>query len=225
MRVLIVEDDPIIAQSIRRGLRQESFAVDICHDGEDGYHTAMSETYDIIILDVLLPGMNGMEIASALRTGGVHARILMLSAKDQTADKINGLNAGVDDYMVKPFSFGELLARIQALLRRPEDVKSTVLEAGSLQLDPTTHAVTRNGTAITLTSKEFAILEYLLRNKGTVLSKNSIVTHVWDFDADILPHTVEAFMAMLRKKIDKPFPGPAIIQTVRGFGYTISSSL
>ncbi len=221
MRVLIVEDDPIIAQSIRHGLQQESFAVDICYDGDEGYHTALSETYDIIILDVLLPGMDGMEIASALRTENVHSRIVMLSAKDQTGDKINGLNAGVDDYMVKPFSFGELLARIHALLRRPQEAKSTILEAGDLRLNPATHAVTRNGQPITLTSKEFAILEYLLRNKGTVLSKNSIVTHVWDFDADILPHTVEAFMAMLRKKVDKPFPGHTIIQTVRGFGYTI----
>ena len=222
MRVLIVEDDPTIAQAIEIDLQQEAFAVDVCHDGEEGYLTATAEEYDIIILDVLPPSMNGVEVAQKLREESVHARLLMLSAKDQTTDRIRGLNAGADDYMVKPFSFEELLARVKALLRRLHETQGTILHAYDLCLDTTSRKVTRAQTSVALSHKEFAILEYLLRNKGTVLSKNSILTHMWDFDADVLPHTVEAFVAYLRNKIDKPFNGPSIIKTVRGFGYVIS---
>lgn len=221
MRILVVEDDHAIAQAIRQGLQQESFAVDVAYDGQEGYLAAANETYDGIILDVLLPSMDGIEIARQLRQGGVHSRILMLSAKDQTSDKVRGLNTGADDYMVKPFSFEELLARLKALLRRPDEAKGTVLTAQDLRLDSITRTVTRSGVLVALSAKEFAILEYLLRNKGKVLSKNNIMAHVWDFDADILQHTVEAFIGYLRAKIDKPFPGPAIIQTVRGFGYQV----
>jgi DNA-binding response OmpR family regulator len=221
MRILVVEDDHTIAQAIRDGLQQESFAVDVAHDGEEGYHTARSEIYDLVILDILLPGLSGLEIARKLRDESNHTRILMLSAKDRTQDRIIGLNTGADDYMVKPFSFEELLARVKALLRRPSEDKGEVLGANGLSLNTITQKVQREGKNIRLSAREFAVLEYLLRNKGKILSKDSIATHVWDFDADILPHTVEAFIALLRNKIDKPFQGDDIIQTVRGFGYTI----
>lgn len=222
MKILVIEDESTIAQALKRGLQQELFAVDVCTDGEEGYLSALNEDYDVIILDILLPSMDGLTVARKLREHMVRSRILILSAKDQIPDKITGLAVGADDYMVKPFSFEELLARIRALLRRPDDTKGEVLEAHGLTFNTTTHAVARFGQSITLSSKEFAILEYLLRNKGKVLSKNSIVTHVWDFDADVLPHTVETFIGMLRTKIDKPFVDPPIIRTVRGFGYTIS---
>jgi DNA-binding response OmpR family regulator len=224
MRILIVEDDHTIAQAVKEGLQQESFAVDVVHDGEEGYYTAKAEEYDLIILDILLPGMDGMEIASKLRHESVPARILILSAKDQLPDKIQGLNTGADDYMIKPFSFEELLARVRALLRRPAEGPGEMLRADDLTLNTITREVERGGTPIALSSKEYAILEYLLRNKGRVLSKDTIVTHVWDFDADILPHTVEVFIGFLRAKIDKPFPGPALIQTLRGHGYSIRST-
>jgi two-component system, OmpR family, response regulator len=221
MRLLIIEDDPMLAQAIKDGLEQEAFAVDMVHDGEEGYNAASSEDYDLIILDILLPGMDGMTIAQKLRETAVRTRILILSAKDQAADKIEGLNLGADDYMVKPFSFEELLARVRALLRRPEEGTGEVLYAGDLTLNTITHEAARNKQPITLSAKEYAVLEYLLRNKNKVLSKNGIMTHAWDFDADVLPHNVEAFIGLLRNKVDKPFNGPALIQTVRGFGYTI----
>jgi DNA-binding response OmpR family regulator len=221
MRLLVVEDDQMLARTIKEGLEQEAFAVDIVHNGEEGYLTASNDDYDLVILDVLLPGMDGVAVARKLRDASVRTRILMLSAKDQTADKIHGLNTGADDYMVKPFSFEELLARVRALLRRPEEGTGELLQARDLTLNTVTRTATRASQPIILSLKEFALLEYLLRNKNTVLSKNSILTHVWDFDADVLPHNVEAFIALLRAKIDKPFNGPELIQMVRGFGYVI----
>jgi DNA-binding response OmpR family regulator len=222
MRVLIVEDDYTIAQAIKDGLKQESFAVDVCHDGEEGYYAAAAEEYDLIILDLMLPGMDGMAIARKLREASNHVRILMLSAKGETPNKIQGLNNGADDYMAKPFSFAELLARIHALLRRPHEKQGEMLAAGGLTLNTITHEVWRDDKRIALSSTEYALLEYLLRNQDKVLSKQNIMTHVWDFDADVLPHTVETFIAFLRAKVDKPFAQPALIQTVRGFGYKIS---
>jgi DNA-binding response OmpR family regulator len=221
MRILVIEDDRDIACAIKDGLVQEYFAVDIAHDGEEGFLAASQETYDLIVLDITLPGMNGKEIAQKLRAEANHSRILVLSAKDQTIDKIHLLNAGADDYLVKPFSFAELVARIKALLRRPSEKKGEILESDNLTLNTITHEVWRGDTHILLSAKEFSILEYLLRNKGQVLSKNAIVTHVWDFNADILPHTVETFIAMLRAKLDKPFKRPELIQTVRGVGYRL----
>jgi DNA-binding response OmpR family regulator len=221
MSVPIAEDDHTIAQAIKDGLEQEAFAVDVAYDGDEGYSTAAAEEYDLLILDVMLSGMNGIEIARQLRDDGNHTRILILSAKDQAKDKIRGLNAGADDYLAKPFSFEELLARIRALLRRPSEKQAEILIVGDLSLNPTTHEVRRGKATIALSGKEFAILEYLLRNQGRVLSKHNILTHVWDFDADVLPHTVEAFMNYLRSKVDKPFKRP-LIHTVRGFGYKVS---
>lgn len=223
MRVLVVEDDHTIAQAIRRGLEQESFAVDVAYDGEEGYINAINEEYDLIILDVLLPNMSGVEVARKLREESIHTRVLMLSAKSQIPDKIDGLDSGADDYMIKPFSFEELLARINALLRRPHEQQGNILQAADLSLDTVAREVHRGGRLISLSATEFALLEYLLRNKGRVLSKQSIIAHVWDFDADVIPHTVETFIAFLRVKVDKPFPEPELIQTVRGFGYKIDT--
>jgi DNA-binding response OmpR family regulator len=222
MKILVVEDDHTIAQAIKEGLEQEAFAVDVCFDGEEGYLSATNDDYDLILLDVMLPGMNGIEIAQRLRDESNHTRILMLTARDQLRDKVRGLNIGADDYMVKPFSFEELLARVRALLRRPHESVGEVLEAGDLSLNTITSEVKRHGRDIALSQKEYAVLEYLLRNKGKVLSKNNIMTHVWDFDSDILPNTVEVFIKYLRDKIDRPFKGPELIQTVRGFGYKVA---
>jgi len=223
MRVLIVEDEHKIANAIRDGLTQESFAVDVAYDGNEGLNTALYETYDLIILDIMLPGVTGIEICRQLREDGNHTPILMLTAKDQPRDIVRGLDNGADDYVVKPFSFEVLLARIRALLRRPHDSLGEVLEAGNLTLDTVSKDVRRGDIPLTLSSKEYALLEYLLRNKGKVLSKQNIITHVWDFDADVLPNNVEVFIAYLRAKVDRPFEGPDLIKTVRGFGYKIEA--
>lgn len=221
MRILVVEDEHRIAQAIKEGLEQESYAVDAVFDGEDGYNTASADEYDLILLDVMLPGMDGFEVCRRLRKDGNHTPILMLTAKDQPRDIVNGLDTGADDYLAKPFSFEVLLARIRALLRRPHESVGEKLQADDLVLDPSSKEVVRAGSPINLSGKEYALLEYLLRNKGKVMSKNNIMTHVWDFDADILPNNVEVFITYLRAKIDKPFKGEPIIKTVRGFGYKI----
>lgn len=221
MKILIIEDEHRIAQAVKEGLEQESYAVDVCYDGEAGYLTASGDEYDLILLDVMLPKMDGFTVCRKLRQDDDHTPVLMLTAKDQNADVVRGLDIGADDYLAKPFSFEVLLARIRALLRRPHQAEAEVLQAGGLMLDPARHHVARDGQPIALSSKEYAILEYLLRNQGKVLSKHNIMTHVWDFDADILPNNVEVFIAYLRAKIDKPFTAPALIQTVRGFGYKI----
>jgi DNA-binding response OmpR family regulator len=222
MRILIIEDEHKIANAIREGLTGESYAVDVSYNGEEGLNAARYETYDLIILDRMLPGgMDGVDICRTLRKEGKHQPILILTAKDQVHHRVEGLNGGADDYLVKPFSFEELLARVRALLRRPHESLGEVLQVEDLTLNTISKEVRRGSTAISLSSKEFALLEYLLRNQGKVLSKNNIISHVWDFDADILPNTVEVFMGYLRAKIDKPFDGPTLIQTVRGFGYKV----
>lgn len=224
MRILVVEDEHRIAQAIKQGLEQEAYAVDVCFDGEDGYHTAAADDYDVILLDVMMPGLDGFEVCRRLRARGNHTPILMLTAKDQSRDIVKGLDQGADDYLAKPFSFEVLLARIRALLRRPHDTADGTLQVADLTLDPASRTVRRAGQEIRLSSKEYAILEYLLRNQGKVLSKNNIMTHVWDFDADILPNNVEVFIAYLRNKVDKPFGGPGLIHTVRGFGYKVEAA-
>lgn len=221
MKVLVVDDEARIATSVKRGLEQEGYAVDVAYDGEEGYLSAKGDDYDVIVLDVMMPEMNGYEVAEKLRQEGVRVPILMLTAKDQSRDIVRGLDSGADDYLAKPFSFDVLSARIRALLRRPSDVADTILIAGDLSMDVAAHSVVRAGTHIKLSSKEFAILEYLLRNKNRILSKANIMTHVWDFDADILPNNVEVFINYLRGKVDKPFKSSPLIQTVRGFGYII----
>jgi two-component system copper resistance phosphate regulon response regulator CusR len=224
MRILVVEDEHRIAQAIKDGLEQESYAVDVCFDGEDGYNTAAADEYDLIIMDVMMPGMDGFEVTRKLRADDNHVPILLLTAKNQGRDIVTGLDTGADDYLAKPFSFEVLLARVRALLRRPPLTTGEVLSVRDLMLNPGTKEVTRNGKFISLSGKEYALLEYMLRNKGRVLSKNNIMSHVWNFDADILPNTVEVFINYLRSKVDKPFRDqPEIIQTVRGFGYRINA--
>ncbi len=225
MRVLVVEDEHKIANSIKKGLEQESYAVDIAYDGEAGFDLATGESYDVIILDLMLPGMSGMEICQKLRADHIHTPILILTAKGQLEDKVDGLNSGADDYLAKPFAFEELLARVKALARRPVNLTGTVLAVENLSLDTITYEVKRAGQLVQLSSKEFALLEYLLRHPGQILTKDQIIGHVWNYDADILPNTVEVYIGYLRNKIDKAFPAEApLIKTVRGFGYKISKN-
>jgi DNA-binding response OmpR family regulator len=221
MKILIVEDEHKIANAMKQGFKQERMNVDVAYDADEGLATALGEEYDVIILDRMLPGGDGLEVCKAIRAKGNQTPIIMLTAKSQIRDRVSGLNGGADDYLTKPFSFEELLARVRALLRRPQDNIGNVLRVGSLTLDTITFEVRRGEKTIKLSSTEFALLEYLMRNYGRVLSKTNIISHVWDFDADILPNTVEAYIGYLRNKIDKPFDSPALIQTIRGFGYKI----
>lgn len=223
MRILVVEDEHRIAQAIKQGLEQEAYAVDLCFDGDEGLRAAAAEDYDVILLDVMMPGMDGITVCRNLRQQGVHTPVLLLTAKDQNRDIVSGLDAGADDYLPKPFSFEVLLARVRALLRRPAETQTESLSAGGLTLTPSSRSVIREGQVISLSAKEYGILEYLMRNKGRVVSKNNIISHVWDFDADVLPNNVEVFITYLRNKIDKPFKAEPLIKTVRGFGYTIGS--
>src|SRR4030043_131430 len=222
MRVLVVEDEHKIANSIKKGLEQESYAVDVAYDGIDGYDLASSEDYDVIILDLMLPEIGGLEICRKLRAGNIHTPILILTAKGELDDKVKGLNSGADDYLVKPFAFAELLARLKALSRRPKQALDNILTCNDLTLNILTYEVKRGTKKTKLSRKEFALLEYLLRHKNEILTKEQIINHVWDYDADILPNTVEVYIGYLRNKIDKPFKNKAsLIQTIRGFGYKI----
>lgn len=222
MRILVVEDDPKIAGAIKKGLEQESYAVDIAADADEGLSSALTGDYDLIILDRMLPGLiEGVDIAKEVRANQINAPIIMLTAKDQISDRVAGLNAGADDYLVKPFAFDELVARVRALLRRPSKTLTTVLKIDDLELNTNTHVVKRAGNSINLSAKEYGLLEYMMRNPNYVLSKDKLTSHVWDFDADILPNTVEVYISYLRGKIDQPFRGPDLIHTVRGFGYKL----
>ena len=220
MRILLVEDDVAIARSLKEGLEDGAYAVDVVHDGDEGHRTAMADDYDVIILDVMLPEMNGYEVCRALRKDGNQTPILMLTARDTERDIVEGLDIGADDYLAKPFSFEVLLARLRALLRRPNEKLEEILRVGDLTLDPSLKKVTRASEEISLTAKEYGVLEYLMRNTGKVLSKEQIISHVWDFDADVLPNNVELFVMFLRRKIDKPF-GSKLIHTIPGFGYKL----
>ena len=222
MRVLIVEDERKIARALKKALEQEHHAVDVSFDGDDGHAMATTEPYDVMIIDRMLPGeYDGISIVKSMREKSISTPVLLLTALGRTEDKTLGLDAGADDYLVKPFALEELLARVRALLRRPVQATSTVLDADDLSLDTAKRSVKRRGREIRLTSKEFGLLEYLLRNKNRTLSKNTIMQHVWDYDADILPNTIEVYIKYLRAKIDKPFGGRGLIKTVRGFGYKI----
>lgn len=223
MRILVVEDEHKIANAIRKGLQQESFAVDVVYDADEGLANARADEYDVIILDRMLPGeLDGVGVCRVLREEGNHTPILMLTAKGAIRDRVVGLDAGADDYVVKPFAFEELLARVRALLRRPQDALGVTLEVGDLTLDTATYDVRRKGTPIELSQREFALLEYLMRNKGRTLSKEMIIQHVWSYDADVLFNTVEVYIGYLRNKIDRPFrDSPQLLKTVRGFGYKL----
>jgi len=224
MRVLVVEDTVRIADTIKLGLTQEGYAVDVEYNGDAGLLAALNEPYDTIILDVMLPGIDGIEVCKQIREAGVTTPVLMLTAKTQERDIVEGLDVGADDYLAKPFSFDVLLARIRALLRRPVEFTSDDLTAGDLTMSLSNRTVKRGTTQIDLSKKEFSILEYLLRNKGKACSKENIISHVWDFDADILPNTLEVFITYLRAKVDKPFD-TSLIHTVRGFGFRIGEEL
>lgn len=225
MRILVIEDEHKIAGAIKRGLEQESYAVDAVYDGEDGLESVLSDEYDVIVLDRMLPGdLDGADICRQARAAGIRTPIIMLTAKDKIGDRVEGLNSGADDYLVKPFAFEELLARIRALLRRPQDHLGNVLGIADLTLDTETYEVKRAGRGIALSQREYALLEYMLRNQNRILSKSNIISHVWDYDADILPNTLEVYIGYLRTKIEKPFKGPELIHTVRGFGYKLSAS-
>ena len=221
MKILVIEDERRIAHAVKEGLEQDGYAVDLAYDGEEGYVSASGDEYDVIVSDVMMPSMDGYELCRKLRDDGNNTPILLLTAKDQDGDIIKGLDVGADDYLAKPFSFNVLLARIRALLRRPQQTIGEVLQVGDLEMDPANKSVRRAGKSINLSVKEFSILEYFLRNPDRILSKNNIISHVWNFDADVLPNNVEVFMTMLRAKIDKPFGSP-LIHTVRGFGYKLS---
>lgn len=223
MRILVVEDEHKIARAVARALEQENYAVDVAYDGDEGYAMATTEPYDVAIIDRMIPGdYDGLGIITAMREAKIHTPVLLLTALGTTTDKIKGLDSGADDYLVKPFALAELLARVRALLRRPPEQKGVVLKAGDLELDTTTFSVSRAGKEINLTSKEFALLEFLLRNQGRPSSKETIVSHVWDYDADILLNTVEVYIKYLRAKVDEPFD-KQLIKTVRGFGYKIDT--
>lgn len=224
MRILVVEDERKIANAIKKGLEQEAFAVDVAYDGEEGEASALADEYDLVVMDRMLPGgKDGVEIVQHIRQAKKRMPVLMLTAKDKVRDRVAGLDAGADDYLVKPFAFEELLARVRALLRRPEDTLATVLTIDNLTLDPAKFEVKRGDVHIQLTHKEFSLLEYLMRNPNRILTKDAITQHVWDYDADILPNTVEVYIGYLRNKIDKPFKGTSLIHTVRGFGYKLSA--
>ena len=223
MRVLIVEDEHKIARALKKALEQETYAVDVAFDGDEGHAMATTEPYDVAIIDRMMPGSyDGIGIVKAMREAKIHTPVLFLSALGSVAERTAGLDAGADDYLVKPFALEELLARVRALLRRPTEQQAALLQAGDLTLDTISYSVERGGTPIQLTSKEFALLEYMLRNPGRPLSKEVIISHVWDYDADILPNTVEVYIKYLRNKIDVPFKTP-LIQTVRGFGYKLEA--
>lgn len=216
MKILVVEDEHKIANSIKKGLEQESYVVDVAYDGEEGFDFASDNTYDAIILDLMLPKLNGIEFIKKIRQLGVHTPILILTAKGELDDKIEGLNTGADDYLVKPFAFAELLARINALSRRPKKIVESKFEVKDIELDSSDLSVKKSGTLINLSKKEYQVLEYLMKNKKRIVSKDEIISKVWDYDANILPNTVEVFVRFLRKKI-----GNNIIKTIRGFGYKI----
>lgn len=221
MRILVVEDEHKIANAIKKGLEQEAFAVDVTYDGDDGLDFALSGDYDLVILDRMIPGnQDGFGILQEMRKEKMHTPVIFVTAKDQIGDKVEGLNAGADDYLIKPFAFEELLARVRALLRRPQDTLGTELKYEDLVLDFVNFTVKRQNKNIDLTQKEFALLEYMMRNPERILTKDTIIGHVWDYDADILPNTVEVYIGYLRNKIDKPFASAkSLIHTRRGFGY------
>ncbi|GAA5060476.1 response regulator transcription factor [Nocardia callitridis] len=220
MRLLIVEDEKRLANALSNGLSAEGFAVDLAHDGIDGLHMATTTDYDLVILDLMLPGMNGYKVCAELRAAGQETPVLMLTAKDGEYDEAEGLDTGADDYLTKPFSYVVLLARIRALLRRRTRGGAKEFKVGDLVLDPNTHTCRRGGNEVSLTAKEFAVLEYLAVRAGEVVSKSDIIEHVWDFAYDGDPNIVEVYISTLRRKIDTPF-GCRSIATVRGAGYRL----
>jgi DNA-binding response OmpR family regulator len=221
VRVLVVEDEVRLAEALQVGLQAEGFTADVAHDGEQGLHLATERAYDAVVLDVMLPKLNGYRVCQRLRAAGNWVPVLMLSAKDGEYDQAEGLDVGADDYMVKPFSYVVLVARLRALIRRGAPARPAVLLAGDLHLDPAKHEVRRGDRPVELTPREFALLEYLMRRRDEVVGKQDILEHVWDAHYDGDPNVVEVYVGYLRRKIDTPF-GRHSLQTVRGAGYRLT---
>jgi len=220
MRILLVEDERKVADFIKKGLTEEGYAVDCAADGKEGMFMAEENNYDLIVLDILLPQFDGFQICRSLREKGISSRVIMLTAMDSTEDKIKGLDTGADDYLTKPFSFEELLARIRALLRRGQSGTQAKLEVADLTLDPRTRQVIRAGKEIKLSNKEYAILEYFIRNPGRVLTRTLLSEHVWNYDFESYTNVVDVYVNYLRNKIDRDFK-QKLIHTVRGVGYVL----
>jgi two-component system OmpR family response regulator len=221
MRVLLVDDEVRLAEGIRRGLEAEGMAVDMVHTGVDGLWMAQENEYDLIVLDVMMPGMSGYRVCQSLRAEGDWTPILFLTAKDGEWDEVEGLDTGGDDWLTKPFSYPVLVARLRALVRRGARERPAVLEAGDLRLDPATRRVFRGETLITLTSREFSVLDFLMRRRGEIVSKRQVLSNVWNDDFEGDPNIVEVYVGHLRSKIDRPF-GKLSIETVRGAGYRLA---
>lgn len=220
MRVLIIEDDEKTASFVGKALRAEGFAVDVCHDGEDGLHLAETTPYDALVLDIMLPGRDGLSVLRQLRDRGSSLPILLLSARGEVRERVDGLNAGADDYLPKPFALAELVARVRAMGRRGSESRAAVLEAADLRVDTITGEVRRGGTSIELTAREYRLLEFLLRSTGHVCGRMSILEKVWDYDFDPGTNLVDVYVRRLREKVDAPFE-VKLIHTVRGVGYVL----
>ncbi|MDI6865365.1 MAG: response regulator transcription factor [Thermodesulfovibrio yellowstonii] len=220
MRILIVEDEKSLADIIKKGLEEEGYAVDVAYDGEEGLFMAENQPSDLIILDIMLPIVDGMTILRKIRKAGLKTPVLMLTAKDTVMDKVSGLDSGADDYLTKPFSFEELLARIRALLRRRSDIKASIIEIDDLVINMATHEVMRGGKQISLSPKEYALLEYMAINKNKVLSRTELIEHIYDENSDFDSNVIDVFINRLRNKIDREF-GKKLIHTVRGAGYIL----
>ncbi len=220
MRILVIEDERKVASFIKKGLEEQSYAVDVSYDGKQGEQLATQNEYDVIVLDVLLPVQDGIETCRRIRQSKVNTPILMLTALGDTEDKVRGLDSGADDYLTKPFHFEELLARVRALLRRTGQDKTSLLQVAGLVLDPVTRDVRRDGTPIRLTTREFALLEYLMRNKGQILSRAHIAQHVWNVSFDMESNVIDVYVKLLRQKVDKDFDR-ALIHTIVGAGYML----
>jgi DNA-binding response OmpR family regulator len=222
MRVLVVEDDALLARLLEKGLREHAYAVDVAHDGERALFLAAVNEYDAIVLDVMLPKKRGTEVSRALRARGSSVPVLMLTARDAVEDRVAGLDSGADDYLVKPFAFVELLARLRSLTRRAPVVLPSTIAVGDLVVDTRAQAVSRGGEPIPLTTKEYTLLEYLARHAGRVVSRADIVAHVWDENHDPMANSIEVYVKRLRRKIDRA-GAPPLIQTRRGAGYMLSA--
>jgi two-component system, OmpR family, response regulator len=218
--LLVVEDDVRMAGLLKRGLEEEGYAVDVAANGEDGVWLGTENGYDAVVLDLMLPDLDGFEVCRRLRAAGRWAPVMMLTARDAVSDRVAGLDAGADDYLTKPFSFQELFARLRALVRRGAGERPAVLEVGDLSLDPATRKATRDGQELTLSAKELALLEYFMRHPGEVLSRSQIIEHVWDFAYDGGSNVVDVYVRYLREKVDRPF-GRRSLETVRGAGYRL----
>jgi two-component system OmpR family response regulator len=221
VRILVVEDEPRLATLVRRGLTEEGHAVDVAVSGEEALDWVDAASFEAIVLDVMLPGIDGLQVCRRLRRNGVHVPILILTARDAVSDRVAGLDAGADDYLVKPFAFAELAARLRALARRPSDTLETVLSAGAVRLDPATRQVWRDDQEIELPNKEFRILEYLLRHPNRVLTRGMIADHVWDYDFPNVTNVIDVHIRSLRRRLGDPYPG-TLIQTIRGAGYRLA---